>query len=148
MRSHDILYRKEYEHEYLVLTAIARDNLVTPASGAGVKRLFNCARDVSNASFIRIEVRALVNRARDNQGKLTPSLNDIELISENEEDSNHAEDRSDDSENDLGDNHIVEHATPTPGKQPRRKRPYSAVKPQDDSDNNLPLPEILTEGST
>ncbi|CRL30830.1 unnamed protein product [Penicillium camemberti] len=57
-----------------------------------------------------------------------------------------------DREDDLGDNHTVEQVTPTPvttqGKQPRRKRPHSAVEPQDDGDNDLPLPEMPTEGST
>ncbi|KAJ5849214.1 hypothetical protein N7534_007903 [Penicillium rubens] len=175
------VFWKEYEHEYLVLAAIARDNLATPASGAGVKRLFNCARDVCHyrrgqlkpetirslmlhlfASKFELQqtelemIKEYLSSGEaailDQTWKPTPSLNDIEPISENEEDGNHAEDGSDDSENDLGDNHIVEHATPTPvttqGKQPRHKRPHSAVEPQDDGDNDLPLPEMPTEGST
>lgn len=40
------LYWKEHEHEFLVLARIARDILSIPASGAGVERLFNCARDI------------------------------------------------------------------------------------------------------
>lgn len=40
------LYWKEHEHEFPVLARIARDILSIPASGAGVERLFNCARDI------------------------------------------------------------------------------------------------------
>lgn len=40
------MFWREHKYEYLVLAAMARDNLATPASGAGVERLFNCARDV------------------------------------------------------------------------------------------------------
>ncbi|KAJ9484060.1 hypothetical protein VN97_g9327 [Penicillium thymicola] len=175
------VFWKEHEHEYPVLAAMARDNLATPASGAGVERLFNCARDVCHyrrgqlkpetirslmlhlfASKFELQqtelemIKEYLSSGEaailDQTWKPTPSLNDIEPISENEEDSNHAEDGSDDSENDLGNNHTVEHATPTTvttqGKQPRRKRPHSAVEPQDDGDNDLPLPEMPTEGST
>ncbi|KAJ5264866.1 hypothetical protein N7505_007659 [Penicillium chrysogenum] len=137
------VFWKEHEHEYPVLAAMARDNLATPASGAGVERLFNCARDVCHyrrgqlkpetirslmlhlfASKFELQqtelemIKEYLSSGEaailDQTWKPTPSLNDIEPISENEEDGNHAEDGSDDSENDLGDNHIVEHATPTP----------------------------------
>ncbi|KAJ5764738.1 hypothetical protein N7520_004297 [Penicillium odoratum] len=37
---------KDHEHEFPILARIARDNLSIPASGAGVERLFNCARDM------------------------------------------------------------------------------------------------------
>ena len=37
---------KQHEREYPVLAKMARDILSTPASGAGVEWLFNCARDV------------------------------------------------------------------------------------------------------
>jgi hypothetical protein len=88
----------------------------------------------------------------DQTWKPTPSLNDIEPISDNEEEGYQSEDVSDDSENDFGDNHTVQQATPIPvitqGKQPRCKRPYSIVEPQDDSDDDLPLPEMLTEECT
>ncbi|KAJ5340261.1 hypothetical protein N7541_009385 [Penicillium brevicompactum] len=175
------VFWKEHEHEYPVLAAMARDNLATPASGAGVERLFNCARDVCHyrrgqlkpetirslmlhlfASKFELQqtelemIKEYLSSGEaailDQTWKPTPSLNDIEPISENEEDVNQTEDGSDDSENDLGDNHTVEQVTPTPvttqGKQPRRKRPHSAVEPQDDGDNDLPLPEMPTEGST
>ncbi|KAJ5300082.1 hypothetical protein PENANT_c146G01845 [Penicillium antarcticum] len=175
------VFWREHEHEYPVLAAMARDNLATPASGAGVERLFNCARDVCHyrrgqlkpetirslmlhlfASKFELQqtelemIKEYLSSGEaailDQTWKPTPSLNDIEPISENEEDGNQAEDGSDDSENDLGGNHTVEQATPTPvttqGKQPRRKRPHSAVEPQDDGDNDLPLPEMPAEGST
>jgi hypothetical protein len=37
---------KEHEHEFPILARMARDILSIPASGAGVERLFNCARDI------------------------------------------------------------------------------------------------------
>lgn len=39
-------YWKEHEHEYPVLSRLARDLLSVPATGAGVERLFNTARDI------------------------------------------------------------------------------------------------------
>lgn len=40
------VYWKEHEDEFPVLARMARDILSIPASGAGVERLFNCARDI------------------------------------------------------------------------------------------------------
>lgn len=37
---------KEHEHEFPILIRMAQDILSIPASGAGVERLFNCARDI------------------------------------------------------------------------------------------------------
>lgn len=37
---------QEHEHEFPILARMARDILSIPASGAGVERLFNCARDI------------------------------------------------------------------------------------------------------
>ncbi|KAJ5771476.1 uncharacterized protein N7511_003527 [Penicillium nucicola] len=175
------VFWKEHEHEYPVLAAMARDNLATPASGAGVERLFNCARDVCHyrrgqlkpetirslmlhlfASKFELQqtelemIKEYLSSGEvailDQTWKPTPSLHDIEPISENEEDGNQAENGSDDSENDLGYSYTVEQATPTPipirGKQPRRKRLHSAVEPQDDGDKDLPLPEMPTEKPT
>ncbi|KAF4219054.1 hypothetical protein CNMCM5878_003909 [Aspergillus fumigatiaffinis] len=39
-------YWKEHEHDYPVLSRLARDVLSVPATGAGVERLFNSARDI------------------------------------------------------------------------------------------------------
>ncbi|KAJ6110883.1 hypothetical protein N7486_003118 [Penicillium sp. IBT 16267x] len=175
------VFWKDHEHEYPVLAAMARDILATPASGAGVERLFNCARDVCHyrrgqlkpetirslmlhlfASKFELQqtelemIKEYLSSGEaailDQTWKPTPSLNDIEPISDNEEEGYQAEDVSDDSDNDLGDNHTVEQATPTlvttQGEQPRRKRPHSAVEPQDDGDSDLPLPEMPTEECT
>jgi hypothetical protein len=164
-----------------VLAAIACDVLVTPASGAGVERLFNCARDICHycrgqlkpktirclmlhlfASKFELQqfelemIKEYLSSGEiailDQTWKPTPSLNDIEPISDNEEEDCQAEDISDDSCDDLGNNHAVEQATPIPittqGKQPRRKRPHSAVESQENSDNDLPLPKMPTEKCT
>lgn len=111
------VFWKEHEHEYPVLAAMARDTLATPASGAGVERLFNCARDVCHyrrgqlkpetirslmlhlfASKFELQqtelemIKEYLSSGEaailDQTWKPTPSLNDIEPISENEEDSN------------------------------------------------------------
>ncbi|KAJ5318460.1 HAT dimerization [Penicillium atrosanguineum] len=41
-----LLFWKEYEEELPILSSVARDILSIPATGAGVERLFNSARDV------------------------------------------------------------------------------------------------------
>jgi hypothetical protein len=93
----------------------------------------------------------------DQTWKPTPSLNDIDPISDNEEEAYQADDSSADSDNDSDDNHADEQLAPkqvaaTQSKQPRRKRPYSACEPQDDDnddddDNGLPLlSEECTQG--
>ena len=46
MKSNPRVYWKEHEHEFPILAKMARDILSIPASGAGVERLFNCARDI------------------------------------------------------------------------------------------------------
>jgi hypothetical protein len=37
---------RDHQHTFPVLASIARDILSVPATGAGVKRLFNSARDI------------------------------------------------------------------------------------------------------
>lgn len=39
-------YWKDHQHEFPILASLARDVLTTPASGSGVERLFNSARDI------------------------------------------------------------------------------------------------------
>jgi hypothetical protein len=40
------VYWKEHEKEFPILASLARDVLTIPASGSGVERLFNSARDI------------------------------------------------------------------------------------------------------
>ncbi|EYE90334.1 uncharacterized protein EURHEDRAFT_463207, partial [Aspergillus ruber CBS 135680] len=40
------VYWRDHQHEYPILASVARDVLTTPASGSGVERLFNSARDI------------------------------------------------------------------------------------------------------
>jgi hypothetical protein len=40
------VYWKEHQNEFPILASLARDVLTTPASGSGVERLFNSARDI------------------------------------------------------------------------------------------------------
>lgn len=41
-----LVFWKEHQNEYPILASLARDVLTTPASGSGVERLFNSARDI------------------------------------------------------------------------------------------------------
>lgn len=41
-----LVFWKEHKNEYPILASLARDILTTPASGSGVERLFNSARDI------------------------------------------------------------------------------------------------------
>ncbi|KAI3286490.1 hypothetical protein DTO002I6_8161 [Penicillium roqueforti] len=40
------IYWKEHQQEFPIIASLARDVLTTPASGSGVERLFNSARDI------------------------------------------------------------------------------------------------------
>lgn len=40
------IYWGDHQHEYPILASLTRDVLTTPASGSGVERLFNSARDI------------------------------------------------------------------------------------------------------
>ncbi|KAF7514639.1 hypothetical protein PCG10_005309, partial [Penicillium crustosum] len=40
------IFWKDHQREFPILTSIARDIMSIPATGAGVKRLFNSARDI------------------------------------------------------------------------------------------------------
>jgi hypothetical protein len=46
IRTHPRLFWKDHQHEFPALAHLARDILSVPATGAGVERLFNSARDV------------------------------------------------------------------------------------------------------
>ena len=50
---------KEYENEFLILSSIARDILSIPATGAGVERLFNSARDVCHYRRGRLSAKTV-----------------------------------------------------------------------------------------
>jgi hypothetical protein len=167
-----------------VLAKIARDILSTPASGAGVERLFNCAHDVCHyrrgqlkpdtikglmlhlfSSKFELEQSELEmikehlssgEAAMFNQiWKLVPSLNEVELISDDEEEGYKDDDLSDDL-NSSDDGHSEEELTPTSiatqRKQAQLKRSWNKISgPQDDGDNGLcrlPLPEMATEENT
>ncbi|KAJ5742626.1 uncharacterized protein N7511_011358 [Penicillium nucicola] len=46
VRSGPRIFWKEHQHEFPALASLARDALSIPATGAGVERLFNSARDI------------------------------------------------------------------------------------------------------
>ncbi|KAJ5368485.1 uncharacterized protein N7496_008245 [Penicillium cataractarum] len=50
---------REHEHQYPTLVSIVRDIFTIPASGAGVERLFNSARDVCHYRRGRLNETAI-----------------------------------------------------------------------------------------
>lgn len=152
------VFWKEHEHEYPVLAKMARDILSIPASGAGVERLFNCARDICHyrrgqlkpdtikdlmlhqfssrfeleqsqmeliKEYLSAGEAAMLDQTR------TPilSLDNLEPISDNE-DEDCQQDMSDDnpdndSEDESGDK-ISPEQVAAQDKQARRKRPALA----------------------
>lgn len=172
------LFWKDHEQEYPVLAKLARDILSIPASGAGVERLFNCARDICHyrrgqlkpdtikdlmlhrfSSEFDLEKDELEmikeylppgEAAIDDQTRRpVPTLDELEPISDNEEDGYEVDDLSDDP----GDGSDKEQTlTPmqmrTQNKHTQRKRPRSAAESPEDSDDGLPLPEMPTEERT
>jgi hAT family C-terminal dimerisation region len=120
------VFWKKHEDEFPILARIARDILSIPASGAGVERLFNCARDICHyrrgqlkaetikdlmlhlcSSKFELEqseldmVKEYLSDGEaamiDQARKPTPPLTDLEPISDDEEDGSR-EDKSDDSD--------------------------------------------------
>ncbi|KAA8647068.1 uncharacterized protein ATNIH1004_005751 [Aspergillus tanneri] len=172
------VFWKEHEHEYPVLAKIARDILSVPASGAGVERLFNCARDVCHyrrgqlkpgtikdlmlhlfsskfdleqselemiKEYLSVGEAAMLDQTR----QPVPSLNELEPISDNEEEGCEAEDLSED-DTDESDNEAEEGLSTTQPvaqtKQVQRKRCRSNTSEAiDDADNGLPLPDMPIE---
>ena len=129
MKANPRVFWKEHEHEYPVLAKMARDILSIPASGAGVERLFNCARDVCHyrrgnlkAETIKelmlhlcsskfeleqseIEIAKEYLSAGeaamiDQARKPIPPLTDLEPISDNDEEDDQEEDESEDESED------------------------------------------------
>jgi hypothetical protein len=136
------LFWKEHEHEYPVLAKIARDILSVPASGAGVERLFNCARDICHyrrgrlkpdtikglmlhlfSSKFDLEQSELemikeylsVGEAAmlDQTRKPIPSLNELEPTSDNEEEGCEAEDDTSEDNTDESDHEAEEELSAT-----------------------------------
>ena len=159
---------------------MAQDILSTPASGADVKRLFNCACDVchyhwgqlkpdtikglmlhlfsskfeleqSKLEMIKEHLSSTEAAMLDQIWKPVPSLNEVELISNDKEEGCKG-DLSDDL-NSSDDDHLEEELTLTQStmqrKQAQYKQPQNKTsEPQDDGDNGLPLPEMATKEST
>lgn len=133
VKSNPRVYWKEHQHEFPILAKMARDILSIPASGAGVERLFNCARDICH--YRRGQLKADTTRdlmlhlcsskfdleqsqidlwkeylsageaaLMDQVRNPDPLGSDVEPISDNEEDGCAAEDDlEDDSEDDVED---------------------------------------------
>lgn len=180
-KGHPHLFWKEHEHEYPVLARIAWDILSTPASGAGVERLFNCARDVchyrrgqlkpdtikglmlhlfsskfeleqSELEMIKEHLSSGEAAMLDQIWKPVPSLNEVEPISDDEEEGCKGDDLSDDlnsSDDDNSEEELTLTQITTQRKQAQRKQSWNKTSElQDDGENGLPLPEMATERST
>jgi hypothetical protein len=160
---------------------MARDILSIPASGAGVERLFNCARDICHyrrgqlkpdtiknlmlhmfSSKFELEQSqleiikeylsdgeaAMLDQAR----KPLLQLDNLDSISDDEEEGRQQEDAENDSHDESGDESEDElsplQVIPR-NKQAQRKRPQKR-RPDilDEGDDGLPLPEMPTERRT
>lgn len=159
---------------------MARDILSIPASGAGVERLFNSARDIchyrrghlkpetikdlmlhlfsskfeleqSELEMVKEYLSAGEAAMLDQIRKPILSLDNLEPISDNEEEGYQQEDISeDDSEDDMeNDLIVIPIQATTQSKQARGKRPRSQTSEAlDDADDGLLLPEMPTKEST
>lgn len=155
-----------------MLAALARDILSTPASGAGVERLFNCARDIchyrrgklkpetikelmlhffsSKFDLQQSELDLIKEYTLEGEAailneswKPSPALNDIDPISDDEEEGGHqTEELVDEPESDLESEAYLTQTTT------QSKRPHQAIEPQDSDDGGLPLPEMPIEEAT
>jgi hypothetical protein len=152
------IFWKDHEQEYPVLARLARDILSIPASGAGVERLFNCARDIchyrrgqlkedtikdlmihlcstkferehSGLDLIREQLSVGEAALYDQEAKPIPTLAELDPISEDEEQEQEADDSSDDSDNELPEQ-ILSATRPIA----QRKRAISATEPQDNTE--------------
>ncbi|KAJ5292123.1 hypothetical protein N7478_001374 [Penicillium angulare] len=113
------IYWKEHEHEFPILSRLARDLLSVPATGAGVERLFNSARDICHyrrgslhettiqdlmmymcSEKLTLEEQQLTRLEKPMEGEGQEALEEDEALKAIEED---AEPISDDEEVDEGD---------------------------------------------
>lgn len=178
MKANPRVFWKEHEYEYPVLAKMARDILSIPASGAGVERLFNSARDVCHyrrgnlkAETIKelmlhlcsskfeleqseIEIAKEYLSAGeaamiDQARKPIPPLTDLEPISDNDEEEDQEKGESEgDHEDDQGDELSPVQLTGR-SEQAQRKRPRSTTSEAlDDEDSGLLLPEMPNEQSS
>ncbi len=167
------LYWKEHGHEFPVLARIARDILSIPASGAGVERLFNCARDIchyrrghlkpdtikglmlhlfsskfelehSQLEMVKEYLSAGEAAMFDQARAPLPSLQNIDPISDNEEEGCEQEDESDDDTEDdveegVEDTLFIMQST-TQNKQVKRKH-FQRTTSEALDDAELPIEE-------
>lgn len=175
------LFWKEHEHEYPILAKIARDILSVPASGAGVERLFNCARDVCHyrrgqlkpdtikglmlhlfsskfdleqtelemiKGYLSVGEVAMLDQTR----KSVPPLNEVEPISDNEDEGCEAEstfeDDTDESDNEAEEELSATHSVAQTRQIQRKRRRSKTSEALDDADNGLPLPVMPIEEKT
>ncbi|KAG0152658.1 hypothetical protein PDIDSM_2463 [Penicillium digitatum] len=134
------LFWKEYEKSFPTLARIARDILSIPASGAGVERLFNCARDICHYRRGQLKpstIRGLMLHQfatnfdlRQEELEIIKEHLSQKPISDNEEEdqetgleaTQHTESGDNDSDDDR-----AERCRRAKGKQPQ-KRPCEAVE--------------------
>lgn len=166
------VFWKDHQHEFPVLASLARDVLSIPATGAGVERLFNSARDVCHyrrgslkpktiqdiMMFMctsRFEIaedrRALINEYLSHeeiqaaQEEKDTRANDLEPISDDDEDKDEDEEEDAVSNNAVSDD-IRPTVQPPSGRALGKRRKSTASEPedkeQDNEDSDLPLPDI------
>lgn len=152
-----------------------------PASGAGVERLFNCVRDICHYRRGQLEPDTIkdlmlhlfsskfdlekgelemINEylsageaaVADQMRKPVPTLDELEPISDNEEEGYEVDnlcDHSDESDDESDKEQVLTLTQiTTQSKHTQHKRPRGAAEPQEDSDDGLPLPETPTKEGT
>ena len=175
------LFWKEHESEYPILARMARDVLSIPASGAGVERLFNCARDICHyrrgqlkpdtikdlmlhmfSSKFELEqnqleiIKEYLSEGEaamiDQANKPLVKLDNLDPISDDEEEDCQQEDAENDSQDESGDESEDGLSLTQVGDQSKQARRNRLRKRRsdipDDSDDGLPLPEMPTEERT
>ena len=176
------LFWKEHESEYPILARMARDVLSIPASGAGVERLFNCARDICHyrrgqlkpdtikdlmlhmfSSKFELEqnqleiIKEYLSEGEaamiDQANKPLVKLDNLDPISDDEEEDCQQEDAENDSQDEKSGDESEDGLSLTQvgdqSKQARRNRLRKRRSDiPDDSDDGLPLPEMPTEERT
>lgn len=173
MRAPIRVFWKDHQHQFPALANLARDVLSIPATGAGVERLFNSARDVCHyrrgslkpstiqdlmmfmcTSRFEIEEgrRALINeylsheeiQAKQEEKDTNP--HHLEPISDNDEGDNHDGDKGD------NDDVVLDIVQPPHGKA-QTKRRQSAISELEDGeqdtheDDGPPLPSTQNRHS-
>ncbi|OQE61520.1 hypothetical protein PENNAL_c0284G08124 [Penicillium nalgiovense] len=147
---------KEYEQESPILSSVARDILSIPATGAGVERLFNTARDICHYRRGQLNPKTIQDiimfrlQEADEQREAELAAEVPEAISDMEDSDEDEEDNEDDDDpvRLIEQESLIEsQRRPTSTVSSARKRRRS-VSVDSEDETSPPLPSHGDEGST